>query len=84
MVNYHPAKFSGNRRCGSGDIMILVGHVILHNHVTKGLCNVTGRSPSKSGIILPSLVVIGTVVVWRYNDFSLSRDHTGPRDQRSM
>ena len=27
-VNYHPAKFGGYRLCVSGDIMILVCHVI--------------------------------------------------------
>ena len=26
-VNYHPAKFGGHRRCGSGNMMALVCHV---------------------------------------------------------
>ena len=28
MLSYHPAKFSGHRHCGSGDIIVLVCHVI--------------------------------------------------------
>ena len=35
MVSYHPAKFSGYRRCGSGDKIILVCHVISQDHVIK-------------------------------------------------
>ena len=33
MVSHHPAKFSGYRHCGSGD-MILVCHVMLQDRVT--------------------------------------------------
>ena len=33
---YHPSRFGGHRHCGSGD-MILVCHVILQDHVIKGL-----------------------------------------------
>ena len=36
-VSYHPAKFGGHRHCGSGDIMILVCHVI------KGLTRLRDR-----------------------------------------
>ena len=32
-VSYHLATFGGYRRCGSGDIMILVCHMILLDHV---------------------------------------------------
>ena len=36
-VNHHPTNFYGFRHCGDGDIMILVCHVILEDHVIKGL-----------------------------------------------
>ena len=36
-VSHHPTKFCGFRHCGSGDIMILVCHVILEDHVIKVL-----------------------------------------------
>ena len=35
-VNYHPAKFGGHKHCGSED-MIWVCHVVLQDHVIKGL-----------------------------------------------
>ena len=34
MVSHHPAKFSGQRHCGSEDIMILVCHMIQQDHAT--------------------------------------------------
>ena len=46
MGSHHPAKFSGHRHCGSGDITVLVCHMTLHDHVVKGLCDLMGRSPS--------------------------------------
>ena len=36
MVSHHPAKFGDHGHCGSGDIMVLVCHVILQSHFTKG------------------------------------------------
>ena len=36
-VSHHPNKVCGFRHCGSGDIMVLVGHVILEDHVIKAL-----------------------------------------------
>ena len=36
-VNHHPTKFCGFRHCGHGDIMILVCHVILEDHVIKAV-----------------------------------------------
>ena len=62
-VSYHPAKFGGHQQCGSGDIMILVCHVISYGHVIKGLCDLIGRSPIGKITVLPSLVAIGIVVV---------------------
>ena len=35
--------------------MVLVSHVILQEHVTKGWSNIMGRSPSRQVISLPSL-----------------------------
>ena len=35
MVSHHPVKFGGCRRCGIGDIMVLVCQVILQDHVVK-------------------------------------------------
>ena len=61
--SYHPGRFGGNKHCGSGYKMILVCNMILQDHLIRGLCEYTGRSPSRLVIILPRLVVIGTVVV---------------------
>ena len=36
-VSHHPTKFCSCRNCGSGDIKILVCHVILEDHVIKVL-----------------------------------------------
>ena len=63
MVSHHPAKFSGHKLCGSGDIMVLVSPVILEGHVTKVSGNSLGKSPSRYITILPSLVSIGTVTL---------------------
>ena len=57
------AKLGSERHLGSGDIMVLVCHVISQNHVAKGVSNITDMSPYMFVTILPSLVVIGTVVV---------------------
>ena len=35
MLSDLPAKFGGDRHCGSGGIMVSVFHVILEDHVTK-------------------------------------------------
>ena len=34
-VNYHPARFSSHKHCASGDIIVLVCHVILQDIVIK-------------------------------------------------
>ena len=34
--SYHPTKFGGHRHHGSGDILVLVCHVILLDHVING------------------------------------------------
>ena len=62
MVSYHPAKFGGNRHSHSGDIMVLACHMISQDHLIKASCDFISRSPSRQVIVLPSLVVISTVV----------------------
>ena len=42
--DYHPVKFGGHRRCGSGDQNDLVCHVISQDHMIKGSCDFTGHS----------------------------------------
>ena len=32
--------------CGSGDVVTLVCHLILQDHMIKGSCDFIGRSPS--------------------------------------
>ena len=63
MLSPHLAKFGGYGYCSSGDIMVLVCHVILQDYVANGSGNFTGRSASREATILPGLVAIGTVVV---------------------
>ena len=41
---YHPAKFGGHMHCGSADVMALVCHAMLQNHVIKGSCDFMGRN----------------------------------------
>ena len=43
----HPAKFGGQKRCGSKDIMILVCHVTLQDHVIIWSIDFKGRGPSR-------------------------------------
>ena len=43
--------------------MALLCHVILQDHLTKGLSNIIGRSPSRLLTILSSLVAKDTAVV---------------------
>ena len=35
MVSQHPAKYSDQRRCGSGNKMVLVYYLILQDHRRK-------------------------------------------------
>ena len=41
-MSYDPAKFGCNRHYGSGDIMVLVCHVILQDCITNGLSIANG------------------------------------------
>ena len=56
MGGYHHAKLGGQRHYGSGDLMILVGHMILKDHMItfwSWSCYFMGKNPSRS---LPSQV----------------------------
>ena len=68
-ISYHPANFTRHRHCSSGDIMVIVYHVILQDHVIKGSCDVMDRSPSRWVTILPSLVFINTLVLEIWFEF---------------
>ena len=45
IICHQPAKSGGHRYHGSGDIMTLVCHVILQDHITKGMMNFKGGNP---------------------------------------
>ena len=47
VISHHSAKFGGYRHCGSGNIMVLVSHMISQDHVIKEACDFMGRSPSR-------------------------------------
>ena len=51
------------RHCGSGDILVLVCHVISQDSRIKGLCDFVERIPSWKVTTLPRLVAIATAVV---------------------
>ena len=59
------AKFGGHRDISGRGVMFLVCHVIKQDHVIQGWDDYNDRSPTREVTILPSLVVIDTVVVWR-------------------
>ena len=63
MVNHQLVNFGGHRHGGTGDMMILVRHVILQDHVIQKSCEFMGRIPLRYVTMLPRLVAIGTVVV---------------------
>ena len=59
MVSHNPAEFNCHRYCSSGDVMVLVGHVISQNLVIKG----SFQSPLWQVLTQTSLVVIDSAVV---------------------
>ena len=63
MVSRTAAKFRSNCHHGSGDIMALVCHMILQDHVIQGSCDFMGGTLSWYVTPLPSLVVTGIVLV---------------------
>ena len=62
-VTDHPTKIGGQKYCSSSRDMFLVCHVMKQNDLIKRSDDYNDRNPSKPVIILPSLVVIGTVVL---------------------
>ena len=60
MASHQVVTFGSHRHCNSEDIMFLVCHMVVQDHVIKELYDFMGRSHRS---ILPSLVAIGTVVV---------------------
>ena len=44
-ISYHPVEFGGHRHSGNRDIMVLVCHVTLQDHVIKVLRNFKVTSP---------------------------------------
>ena len=42
MLSDHPAKIVDHKHCGSGDIIVLVSHVILQDHLIKAPCDFMG------------------------------------------
>ena len=62
-VSHQPGKFGFHRPCGSGDIMVLVWHVILQYQATKGLINFVSANRSRQITILLSLVATDTAMV---------------------
>ena len=60
-VSYHPAKFGGHRHCGSENIMVLMCHVLLEDHVVKGV--VTLRAGAHQGK-LPYCLVWWPCPLW--------------------
>ena len=63
MESHHLAIFGGDWGNVSGDIKYLIYHVASQNNVIKGSSNFLSRSSSWYVTTLPSLVVIGIVVV---------------------
>ena len=46
-MSNHPSKFGGHGHYGSGDVIVLVCHVILQDHSIKRSCDFKGKSPSR-------------------------------------
>ena len=63
IVSQHPTMCGDHTHCCSGEIMVVVSHVILQDHAMKRYCDFMGRSPSRKVTILQSLAAIGTLVV---------------------
>ena len=40
-----PCQFGGHRHSRRGDLLVLVSHMILQDHLIKGSCDLMGRSP---------------------------------------
>ena len=80
-VWYNLAKSAGHRCCNGRDITFLAFLVIKQAYVIIGSGDYNDRSFLKQVTFLPSLVVLGFVIVMIYG-FSSSGDLARPRDQR--
>lgn len=47
IVRHHPTKSGVDRHCDSGNIMGLVCHIVLEEHVIEGSCDFMGKSPHR-------------------------------------
>ena len=43
-VSHHSDRFADNRYCDKSDLMFLTYHVVLRDHMFKGVCNFVGDS----------------------------------------
>ena len=59
----HPARFGCYSHCGSGYIMHLISYLTLQDHISKVTCDFMEGSFLLHIPTLPSLVVIGIIVV---------------------
>ena len=62
-ITYHSAKFSGHKHSGSGDIMVFVCYMTLHDHVIKALFDFIAWISPQDKSPLPRLVAIDSVIV---------------------
>ena len=60
-VCHHLGKFCEHRYYDSGDIVVLVCHVISCKHMFKGFCEFMGEIPSRGVTTFLCLVTIGHV-----------------------
>ena len=44
---HHPNRFDDHRRCDMGDLIILICHVTLRDHVFKGSCDTMEKNTSR-------------------------------------
>ena len=63
IVCHHPDKFGSQRHCVSGDVIFLIYHIILQDHLIKGSSDFMARSLLKKVITMPSLEAIDIAVV---------------------
>ena len=47
MVSHHPANFDDHRHYDGGEIMFLICHVILQDHVSQEARDFVDKSPSR-------------------------------------
>ena len=79
MVSHLPAVFGGHWSNTSEDIAYLIYHVTPQDHMIEGSRNFMSGTALLHVTTLPSLVVIGILVV-EYNVFNLSFDLARPSE----